>query len=424
MSISNVTTDCRKDSEKSSLGATKMTRNKPFSDDDEKNSDDEDDEDATATLMNSGKQNPKCVYRPKKSNTNGNGNGQKPNLLIAIVITVLSILFVRNISSSSSTSSKNGIRRDEHGTILFDCPSSYIDETINAMEGENFEEDYTSISRDITTNKTEFLASFRTTEFDGWGESYSTIKRGSKKFKKQYYTKYLKEGSHLYESACGIGLNLFMTLEIVGEENISGITVYGNEFVPESVEKARTVVLADGVIPGGNKQGTVCAGDSSNLGHVPKEAFDVVYSGYVTPLMDPLMLKVDDPDLDTEYEYGSICDAFLRFRDGKYKNKEKKKDDWMGNYLWEVIDQKQRDWYGRWVGEMTRIAKPGAPVIVEQVSIPYCFDTSDWGGVSRDFWQKAAREDTYHWNVDPDSIEMADDMIHDDRYHVVMLKHK
>ena len=44
----------------------------------------------------------------------------------------------------------------------------------------------------------------------------------------------------------------------------------------------------------------------------------------------------------------------------------------MGQYIWEDIVQRQRDWYGKWVEEMARIAKPGVPVIVEQVSAPYC----------------------------------------------------
>jgi hypothetical protein len=28
----------------------------------------------------------------------------------------------------------------------------------------------------------------------------------------------------------------------------------------------------------------------------------------------------------------------------------------------------------KWVAEMARIAKPGVPVIIEQVSVPYCDD--------------------------------------------------
>lgn len=253
----------------------------------------------------------------------------------------------------------------------------------------------------------------------------------------------------MYESACGIGLNLYMTLETIREDaGISGITVYGNEYVPVSVDKARSVVLADGVIPDGNRQGIVCPGDSTDLGHVPSDAFDVVYTGYVTPVIDVLHLHGDDPDWDDYTEYEDICVAFMRFtgnpgyeldwddddrdRDAVTDDdaaepppkQRPKKHDWMGNYLWELSIQRQRDWYGKWVGEMARIAKPGAPVIVEQVSMPYCMYMSDWGGVAKEFWYDAARENNYGWNIDPDSIEMMDDTIHTLRYHVFMLKNK
>jgi len=350
-------------------------------------------------------------------------------------------------SSSSSYSSSTThtttathnipIQKDKDGKIVFTCPSGWDADSLEAnnIGGEDFEADYTSVSREITSNRTEFLASFRTTKFDAWGKSYNRIKRGTKPFKSKYFPKYLKTGSHLYESACGIGLNLFMTLEILQEEDtttntkgsgsstgISGITVYGNEYVPESVEKARDVVLADGVIPSGNQQGTICAGDSTNLGHVPSGAFDLVYTGYITPNMDLLGFHMDEPEWDDWTEYEQICDSV--WRSNKNDNKKNKKHDWMGNYLWDIMVQKQTDWYGKWVGEMARIAKPGVPVIIEQVSLPYCVYQDDWGGVVKEFWYKAARENTYGWDIDPESIEMMDDTIHNNRYNVFMLKNK
>lgn len=48
----------------------------------------------------------------------------------------------------------------------------------------------------------------------------------------------------------------------------------------------------------------------------------------------------------------------------------------------------------------------------------------DWDGVSKSFWYEAAKNNTYNWNIDPDSIEMMDDTIHEKRYHVFMLKNK
>ena len=36
-----------------------------------------------------------------------------------------------------------------------------------------------------------------------------------------------------------------------------------------------------------------------------------------------------------------------------------------------------------------------------------------WGGVVKEFWYKVARENTYGWDIDPESIEMMDDTIHE-----------
>mmetsp|Transcript_12964 Transcript_12964/g.30572 ORF Transcript_12964/g.30572 Transcript_12964/m.30572 type:complete len:421 (-) Transcript_12964:315-1577(-) len=362
----------------------------------------------------------------------------KTRFLAALALSVIGYAFLSKDESaaafaappaSSSAKDTVAIRKDEDGIIRFSCPSQEY--AVNA-EGEDFEEYYTSVSREITDNRTEFLSTFRTAEFDGWGKSYNKIKSKSTDFKAKYYPRYLKEGSHLYESACGIGLNLYMTLEILGDEKltggepITGITVYGNEYVKESVDKAREVVLAEGVIPSGNRQGTICPGDSTNLDNVPSGAFDLVYTGYLTPDMDTLNLHQDDPCFDDYTEYDDICAGYHRYQknNGKADRLRKDNNDWMANYLWDTIVQRQRDWYGRWVSEMARIAKPGVPVIVEQVSIPYCLNQYDWGGVVKEWWHETAEKNTYGWNVDPDSIEMMDDTIHEHRYHVFMLKNK
>jgi len=67
---------------------------------------------------------------------------------------------------------------------------------------------------------------------------------------------------------------------------------------------------------------------------------------------------------------------------------------------------------------MVRIAKPGAPVIVEQVSRPYCTDIDDWGGVPRSFFSTGIT--TYGWDVDPSSITIEADKVFGHRYHVFM----
>jgi len=70
---------------------------------------------------------------------------------------------------------------------------------------------------------------------------------------------------------------------------------------------------------------------------------------------------------------------------------------------------------------MIRIAKPGAPVIIEQVSYPFCKAKFDWGGVNQKFWTDYAIEQ-YGWDVDRNSMEFEDDRLFRKRYHVFMRK--
>lgn len=94
---------------------------------------------------------------------------------------------------------------------------------------------------------------------------------------------------------------------------------------------------------------------------------------------------------------------------------------WQDKTLNEIAQQRQNDWFGVWVGEMVRIAKPGAPVIVEQVSYPLCEAFFDWGGVSQEFWTNYAVQ-RYGWDINPSSIEFEDDRLFRKRYHVFMRK--
>eukprot|EP00536_Pseudo-nitzschia_multiseries_P012600 jgi/Psemu1/68383/estExt_Genemark1.C_4910019 len=334
------------------------------------------------------------------------------------------------VVSSSTTSKGKGNGKDsgndshdsqhrDDGIISFECPSKF-----ELLGAERDATTYSEFSKEMTSDQQEFLKNFRGQVFDEWDMSYTEVKAGLSPFKTKYYPKYLKEGMSVYESAMGIGLNLFMTLELLGEQDppISGITVYGNDFVPESIEEAKNVVLTEGVLPAGNHPGVLCAGNSLDLSHVPTGVFDLVYTGYISPLNDPLHLEPSDDTAAEEWEweeYGEICEAFARHhqKDNKLnKRKNQKKTDWMGAYLWEkVMVPSQRDWHGKWVAEMTRIAKPGVPVLVESASVPYCDNQDDWGGVAKSFWKEAARENTYNWNVDPDSIEFMDDALYPQR---------
>jgi hypothetical protein len=101
---------------------------------------------------------------------------------------------------------------------------------------------------------------------------------------------------------------------------------------------------------------------------------------------------------------------------------ESDKEDWEGQKLNQIAQQRQQDWYGLWVGEMARIAKPGAPIIVESISPPFCEETEEWGGVSKDWWKIVAQSEKYGWGVDPEWLDYGQDYVFDDQYHVFMRK--
>ena len=280
--------------------------------------------------------------------------------------------------------------------LEFACPAS-IDQAANADE--NQKEWYDSKSAAISKNVTEFLQVYRhLEEYDNWGHNYEQVKQGMYSFKSKYFIPNLTNGMTIYESACGIGLNLLLTLEILEDANIKGLIIYGNEYVTDSVTVANQLLKTQ-KLPGDGVAGSICQADSTNLQHIPSEAFDLVYTGYITPIMNPLGL-VESPELHNEY--AAMCDDPEKLA----LNKQ--------------AQALQNAWYRSWVEEMIRIAKPGAPVIIEEVSYPKCKVRNDWGGVSQRFWK--ASIELYGWDIDLDSIKFEDEHIFGNRYHVFMRK--
>ena len=336
--------------------------------------------------------------------------GNSFKFLVKCMILVLFLatlaLFLPGIFSKSD--SFQTLRTPSRIPVTYECPA-----TIGQAENfdKSFEEDYVEVSKRITDNMTEFLETFRTTKFDDWGRPYEKIKNGMYHWKSTKYPQYLKDGDSIYESACGIGLNLYMTLEILKEtKGIENLYVYGNEYVDISAYKANAVF--DNIAPAHAKKGVICPGDSGNLFFVPSNSFDLVYTGYISPILDPL--HFDLPTLDDNYKRLDIlCKAHKQGT-----------EDWKLETLYRVQDQKQKDWYGNWIKEMTRIAKPGVPVIVEQISVPYCEEKRDWGGVNQKWFKDAVYNNTYGWNVQPDSLEFEKDTIFHNRYHAFMLKNE
>jgi hypothetical protein len=250
---------------------------------------------------------------------------------------------------------------------------------------------YTHRSQQIRSNLSAYMQVFKQVpQYDNWGHSYHEVKTGMLAWKQSKF-KDLQSNGSIYESACGIGLNLYMTLEILNEEyGVTDLHVHGNDYVRESVEIASMILPPDA---------TICVADSTNLSHVPSNAFDLVYTGYISPLLDPLQLNLST-NTELFAAYSTLCESSPA--DNQH------------------AQNIQDAWYRSWVSEMIRIAKPGAPIIVEQVSYSLCTALFDWGGVEQSFWNESIQR--YQWDVD--SLDMQDDVLFRRRYHVFMRKKK
>lgn len=245
---------------------------------------------------------------------------------------------------------------------------------------------------------------------DGWTKSYYQRKEDFYEWKKEYFAS-LKNGDKIYESACGRGLNLLMTLEILEEtKNLKNVAVYGNDYLEHSVKMANRVLTRG--LENGNKLESVCQGDSSNLENVPSDFFDLAYTGYIDPIWDPLNIT---SGLGHEPSPNEICHT------------DKNPLHWAAKRLGELQQEATEDWFAKWVSELVRIAKPGKPIIVENVALPICGGApGDWGGVSREWWKSAVVK--YKWDVDIESIVTKsikkNGKIFDTRYNVFMRKNE
>mmetsp|Transcript_16542 Transcript_16542/g.31445 ORF Transcript_16542/g.31445 Transcript_16542/m.31445 type:complete len:363 (-) Transcript_16542:146-1234(-) len=245
-----------------------------------------------------------------------------------------------------------------------------------------------------------YVTMYHNTTYDNWGKTYEEVKTAMESWKRKAIIPFISPGDHVYESASGMGLNLLMLTEMLQEErgNVP-ITIHGNDYLLSSTVRANAFL--DRILPSHITKGNFCVGDSADLSHVPSNAFDLVYTGYIFPMLNPL--GFEEPGT----RYWEI-----------YHGKT-----WQDEMLRDMAQRRQEDFYAAWVGEMIRIAKPGKPIIVEQVTVPKGVEWSSWGGVTKSWWPIAIER--YNWPIDPDSIMMENDFVFrssSDRYHVFMRK--
>ena len=268
---------------------------------------------------------------------------------------------------------------DETSSDRITCPQEPPPPSDNDKQG-NFDEyieaDKTKLT--ATGELAERAEDYRNQGYDGFSKNFAQAKENIYDYVQEYFVPALRNGGgSIYESACGTAANLLMTLEIIAESGVKNVTVYGSEYIADSVTIARQMIEAH--MPEGFYMGSICQADSTNLEHVPSNSMDVTFTGYIDPLVDPLDLHPDE----------GISDSIARCKSADHEIAEKEQ-------------KAQEQWFARWVTEMVRITKPGGSLIVEDVAKPICEIYRDWGGVSQAWWPKAVAD--YGWDIRVDSI--------------------
>jgi hypothetical protein len=124
-----------------------------------------------------------------------------------------------------------------------------------------------------------FLETFRNNGYDQLGFSWEHAKAMNYDWKSRMFD--VHDGDSVYESASGIGLNLYQTMEILHEaKGIESLVLYGSDYLDISVETSN--LLYNQAPPRGATKGQFCQSDSKNLSYVPSNSFDLVFTGYIT----------------------------------------------------------------------------------------------------------------------------------------------
>ena len=242
-------------------------------------------------MVNRKKKAPTSSASSSQSETNDNDDWVVPKkgvdwkgpfLLLGLAPILLAVwVYDKKAVSSLAQSISQRFGQDE--PLLSHCPPGFDDLPLDPFINRYLSE---GKGKQPPFNVTEFLKTFRHHPgYDAYQESYTERKAMTRHYKK-WISSNVKPGDKIFESAAGIGLNLFMALEVIQEETgISDITIYGNEYLEKSAQRANILLGAllddaNGIMKG-NHLGKICPGDSTNLTYIPPESFDLVFTGYL-----------------------------------------------------------------------------------------------------------------------------------------------
>jgi len=324
-------------------------------------------------------------------------------------VLIASLIFMRLLTRVISSQVVNvKVTTENKNTFLYQCPEVIRNITsLNENNVESIDEFYASEGNDAFD-----IENYEEMKYDGWTRNFKDNKKYLYEWKSKYFSM-LKSGDLIYESACGMGLNLLMTLQILSEElQVTHLKVYGNDYLEKSVEVANK--LLGRISPAAMQMGQICKGDSTNLFFVPSGSFDMAFTGYIDQIEDPLnIIPQDKKEENGKTILENMCNA-------KKKKGNTSNINTLAKAKLAELDQKaQEDWFAKWASEIIRIVRPGGGIVIENIAFPQCDNIADWGGVDKKWWVEAVSK--YGWNVDNSSI-VTEDSLDERRYHLFMKK--
>ena len=242
--------------------------------------------------------------------------------LISLIVGLMNVIVAKKGNSDeSSLLGKNGnnqnvINQNSGDDLIFSCPGN-ITKSANdkdAMLTEFYDDKNFQIEESAANSKKVNETELKNVVYDGWDYNYYGMKKKLYEWKSEHFSS-LKSGDSIFESGCGIGLNILMTVEILKESaNIEDLKVYGIEYVPKSVIDAN-INLNQLLTAAGNATlgAPICRGDATDLNFIPSNSFDLAYTGKLLGIVIVKSLQENTKKKAWVQSFADIINSFFSY---------------------------------------------------------------------------------------------------------------
>ena len=146
-------------------------------------------------------------------------------------------VFLVNSSPKAFSSSSSSTAKEFSAT--YKCPTSASPQSLNDTPNNN---NFDVYIHPAEASSFTHLQQFKDQKiFDGWQTKYSNFKDQRRPFVENFIIPRIKSHYSIYESACGQGMNLLLTAEILREHDIA-VTLSGSDYLQTSVDLANQML--------------------------------------------------------------------------------------------------------------------------------------------------------------------------------------